>query len=197
MRRAVSFAILAVVVVVLLSGINGFGFDPSPTAFLSDDDAELEAFNKISEVFGDSGSIALVLEASETSLELLKSITEKINSLDWVKSVLSPTEAIKLGSFNLFTMSIPSESYVYEEEGRLVLNEELLADPLYSNLIVSSDGSYYGVMITMAEGYELSSDKLIAELRSTLDSSGVDNYRLIGESVANSETFRSIIDLAF
>ncbi|PZC51819.1 multidrug RND transporter, partial [Mesotoga sp. TolDC] len=194
MRRAVSFAILAVVVVVLLSGIDGFNFDPSPAAFLSDDDAELEAFNEIAEVFGDSGSIALVLEASETSLELLKSITEKINSLEWVKSVLSPTEAVKLGSFNLFTMSIPSESYVYEEEGRLVLNEELLADPLYSNLIVSSDGSYYGVMITIAEGYELSSDKLIAELRSALDSSGVDDYRLIGESVANSETFRSIID---
>ncbi len=197
MRRAVSFAILAVVVVVLLSGINGFSFDPSPAAFLSDDDAELEAFNEIAEVFGDSGSIVLVLEASETSLELLKSITEKISSLDWVKSVLSPAEAVKLGSFNLFTMSIPSENYVYEEEGRLVLNEELLADPLYSNLIISSDGSYYGVMITIAEGYELSSDKFIAELRSALDSSGVDNYRLIGESVANSETFRSIIDLTF
>ncbi|NLT44560.1 MAG: multidrug RND transporter, partial [Thermotogaceae bacterium] len=73
MRRALSFAILAVVVVVLLSGINGFSFDPSPAAFLSDDDSELGAFNKIAEVFGDSGSIVLVLEASQTSLDLLKS----------------------------------------------------------------------------------------------------------------------------
>ncbi|HPE54749.1 MAG TPA: multidrug RND transporter, partial [Mesotoga prima] len=111
MRRAISFIILAVVVVILLSGINGFSFDPSPAAFLSDDDSELEAFNKIAEVFGDTGSIVLILEASQTSLELLKSVTEKINSLDWVKSALSPTEAVKLGSFNLFTMSIPSESY--------------------------------------------------------------------------------------
>ncbi|MDD3680451.1 MAG: MMPL family transporter [Mesotoga sp.] len=197
MRRALSFAILAVVVVVLLSGINGFSFDPSPAAFLSDDDSELGAFNKIAEVFGDSGSIVLVLEASQTSLDLLKSITEKINSLEWVKSVLSPTEAVKLGSFNLFTMSIPSESYVYEEEGRLVLNEELLSNPLYSNLIISSDGRYYAVMITIADGNELKSDALIPELRSVLDSSGVESYRLIGESVANSETFRSIIDLTF
>ena len=197
MRRAISFIILAVVVVILLSGINGFSFDPSPAAFLSDDDSELEAFNKIAEVFGDTGSIVLILEASQTSLELLKSITEKINSLDWVKSALSPTEAVKLGSFNLFTMSIPSESYVYEDEGRLVLNEELLTDPVYSNLIVSSDGRYYAIMITIAEGNELKSDMMIPELRSVLDSSGVESYKLIGESVANFETFRSIFDLTF
>jgi len=197
MRRAVSFALLAAVVIILLSGINGLSFDPSPAAFLSDDDPELAAFNRIAEVFGDTGSIMVILNASETPLELLKRISDEIKSLDWVNSVLSATEAMKLGSFNLFTLRIPAEDYVYLEDGKLVLNEDLLTDPIYSNLLISSDGSYYGILITIADGNELSSDTLVPQLRSKLDSLDVKDYRLIGESVANTETFRSIIDLTF
>ncbi len=81
MRKAVSFALLAAVVIILLSGINGLSFDPSPAAFLSDDDPELAAFNRIAEVFGDTGSIMVILNASETPLELLKRISDEIKSL--------------------------------------------------------------------------------------------------------------------
>ncbi|HDP78610.1 MAG TPA: multidrug RND transporter, partial [Mesotoga infera] len=197
MRRTVSFAILAVVVMVLLLGIDGFSFDPSPAAFLSDDDPELASFNRIAEVFGDTGSIVVILNSSDTSLELLRRITEEIKSLDWISSVLSATDAIKLGEFNLLSFSIHTESFVYEEDGKLILNKDLLKDPMYSNLLVSSDGRYYGVLVSIADGNELSSDILVPQLRSRLDSLGVKNYRLIGESVANSATFRSIIDLTF
>jgi len=197
MRRTVSFAILAVVVMVLLLGIDGFSFDPSPAAFLSDDDPELASFNRIAEVFGDTGSIVVILNSSDTSLELLRRITEEIKSLDWISSVLSATDAIKPGEFNLLSFSIHTESFVYEEDGKLILNKDLLKDPMYSNLLVSSDGRYYGVLVSIADGNELSSDILVPQLRSRLDSLGVKNYRLIGESVANSATFRSIIDLTF
>jgi len=197
MRRAVSFAILAGVAIVLLSGINGFSFDPSPAAFLSDDDPELASFNRIAEVFGDTGSIVVILNSSETSLELLRRITEEIKSLDWISSVLSATQAIKLGEFSLLSFSIPTESFVYEEGGKLFLNKDLLTDPMYSNLLTSSDGRYYGVLVSIADGNELSSDILVPQLRSRLDTLGVKNYKLIGESVANSATFRSIIDLTF
>ncbi|MBN2253924.1 MAG: MMPL family transporter [Kosmotogaceae bacterium] len=197
MRRTFSFAILTVVVIVLLLGIDGFSFDPSPAAFLSDDDPELASFNRIAEVFGDTGSIVVILNSSDTSLELLRRITEEMKSLDWISSVLSATEAIKLGEFNLLSFSIPAESFVYEEEGKLILNKDLLTDPMYSNLLVSSDGRYYGVLVSIADGNELSSDILVPQLRSRLDSLGVENYRLVGESVANSATFRSIIDLTF
>ncbi len=197
MRRVVSFATIAVVVIILLSGIDGLDFDPSPAAFLSLDDPELVAFNRIAKEFGDTGTIMIILDSSQTPLEKLLDIAREVNKLNWVNTVASVLDATKLGRINLLTLQIPVENYVSQSDGRLVLNSEILSDPMYSNLLISSSGKYYGVMVTIAEGSELRSNTLIPQLREAINASGVSSYRLIGESVANSTTFRSIMDLTF
>jgi len=197
MIKLVSFATLTAVVVVLFLGIDGLYFEPSPGSFLSEDDPELMAFSRVAREFGDTGTVMVVLNSSGLSLEKLKEVTQKIDGLDWVNTVASVFDAVELGKLNLLTLQIPKTEYVYQSGEKLVLNMDILNDPFYRDLIISSDGEYYGVLITVASGNEFKSGSNILSLKATLKELGINEYRLIGESVANSTTFRSIMDLTF
>lgn len=197
MRRFVSFGILAAVVLVLLLGIKGLDFDPSPEAFLSEDDPELAAFSRVAKEFGDMGTVMVILDTSKVSLEKLQTIVGKVRELGWVNSATSVLDALKLGKINPFNLQIPREKYVSQSAGDLVLDRTILEDPLYSNLIVSSNGGYYGILITISLESELASSELVSQLREVIEASAVIDYRLTGESVANSTTFKSIMDLTF
>ncbi len=198
MRRILAFSFVGISFLVAGFVFVGLSYDATYDAYVDEDDPFVESFLRIGRDFRDRGMVFIVLESYKNrslALEELNSVVTGVEELPWVSHVYSVLDALKFGRFDLMRFDLPFEPYVAESDGILTLDEEILNDPLYSDLLISSDGESFSVLVTLDIDATHDNQEIVESIRSAIENNTGMSYFLIGENVANYATFRSIRDL--
>ena len=153
--KLVIFSLVAILAI-SSNGINNFKLDASSDALVIEGDASLKKFREIEKEFGGSDFLIVVIEPhdeifSHTTIETIKSLELKIENIKGIESVLSLVDApvffqpkvpLVEVSDNLKDLDDPSIDLT-------LAKEEFLDNPIYKDLIISSDGKTTAMQINL------------------------------------------------
>ena len=131
-----------------------FRLDASSETLLIEGDPDLEYLKEISERYKLKDFLVLTYTpnermVSESSINNLLSLKYKIQSLEWVHSVITLLDVPLLNNYDaplqerLENFSTLKDEGVDKERGF----KEILASPVYKNFVVSEDGSTSGIIV--------------------------------------------------
>ena len=147
---------LLVVLAISSNGINNFKLDASSDALVIEGDASLKKFREAEKEFGGSDFLIVVIEPddeifSNTTIEIIKSLELKIESIAGIESVLSLVDApvffqpkvpLVEVSDNLKDLDDPSIDLA-------LARDEFLDNPIYRDLIISADGKTTAMQVNL------------------------------------------------
>jgi len=153
--KLVIFSLL-VVLAISTNGINNFKLDASSDALVIEGDASLKKFREAEKEFGGSDFLIVVIEPhdeifSNTTIETIKSLELKIESIAGIESVLSLVDApvffqpkvpLVEVSDNLKDLDDPSIDLA-------LARDEFLDNPIYRDLIISADGKTTAMQVNL------------------------------------------------
>ena len=149
------------VLIILLLFLIGFGFfakdfrlDASSDTLLLENDPDLQYLREINERYGSKEFLILTytpdeLMISEKSLNNLLSLKYKIQSLNWVHSVITLLDIPLLHSSNaplaerIQNLKTLKDEGVDKEKGF----QEILNSPVFKNFVISEDGNTTGLIV--------------------------------------------------
>lgn len=169
----VLFAIF-LVLVIASAGITGFKLDASSDALVLEGDAALKKYRENEEEFGDSSFLIVTFEPvnelfSQKSLATLAELEESLSLIDGVDSVLSLMDApiFFQPKVNLSEVADNLKDLSTEGVDLKLAKEEFINNPIYKDLIISSDGSITAMQIVLRGNDEY--DTLISRRYELLD----------------------------
>ena len=139
-----------------------FRLDASSETLLIEGDPDLEYLKEISERYKLKDFLVLTYTpnermVSESSINNLLSLKYKIQSLEWVHSVVTLLDVPLLNNYDaplqerLENFSTLKDEGVDKERGF----KEILASPVYKNFVVSEDGSTSGIIVYIKKNKDL------------------------------------------
>ena len=149
--------------VILLIALLSFGYftkdfrlDASSETLLIEGDPDLEYLKEISNRYGSKEFLILTYTpnqemVSDTSVNNLLSLKYKIQSLDWVHSVITLLDIPLLSNSDapiqerLESFKTLKDEDVDKERGF----KEILASPVFRNYVISEDGKTSGIIINI------------------------------------------------
>ena len=149
------------VLIILLLFLIGFGFftkdfrlDASSDALLLENDPDLQYLREINERYGSKEFLILTytpdeLMISEKSLNNLLSLKYKIQSLNWVHSVITLLDIPLLHSSDaplaerIQNLKTLKDEEIDKEKGF----KEILNSPVFKNFVISEDGTTTGLIV--------------------------------------------------
>ena len=149
------------VLVILLLSLIGFGFftkdfrlDASSDTLLLENDPDLQYLREINERYGSKEFLILTytpdeLMISEKSLNNLLSLKYKIQSLNWVHSVITLLDIPLLHSSDaplaerIQNLKTLKDEEIDKEKGF----KEILNSPVFKNFVISEDGTTTGIIV--------------------------------------------------
>ncbi|NCX29831.1 MAG: RND family transporter [Proteobacteria bacterium] len=169
----VLFAIF-LVLVIASAGITNFKLDASSDALVLEGDAALKKYRENEEEFGDSSFLIVTFEPdnelfSQKSLATLAELEESLSLIDGVDSVLSLMDApiFFQPKVNLSEVADNLKDLSTEGVDLKLAKEEFINNPIYKDLIISSDGSITAMQIVLRGNDEY--DTLISRRYELLD----------------------------
>ena len=158
-------SIFALLLIVLLS----FGFyskdfrlDASSETLLIEGDPDLKYLQEISKRYGSKEFLILTYTpnegmVSDTSINNLLSLKYKIQSLDWVHSVITLLDIPLLDSSDepLEERLQSFKTLKDENIDRLRGFKEILNSPVFRNFVISEDGKTSGIIVNIKKNNEL------------------------------------------
>jgi len=155
---------LLLIVALLSFGYNSkdFRLDASSETLLIDGDPDLEYLKKVSERYGSKEFLILTYTPNEgmftdNSINNLLSLKYKIQSLNWVHSVITLLDVPLLSNSDaplqerLESFKTLKDEGVDKERGF----KEILNSPVYKNFIISEDGNTSGIIINIKKNQTL------------------------------------------
>ena len=157
------------VFIVLLIALLSFGFyskdfrmDASSETLLIEGDPDLEYLKEITNRYGSKEFLVLTYSPnegmiSETSINNLLSLKYKIQSLDWVHSVITLLDIPLLNNSDapiqerLEGFKTLKDEEVDKERGF----KEILDSPVFRNFVISEDGKTSGIIVNLKKIKEL------------------------------------------
>lgn len=149
--------IFSLIIIVLFStfGIKNFKLDASSDALVIEDDLSLKEFRDVEREFGGSDFLIVVFEPfneifSNESIQIIKDLDFHLEEIENVESVLSIVDApvffqpkvpLVDVSDNLKDLDDPSINLIEAKK-------EFLENPIYKDLIISSQGNTTAIQIT-------------------------------------------------
>ena len=169
----VLFAIF-LVIVIASAGITNFKLDASSDALVLEGDVALKKYRENEEEFGDSSFLIVTFEPvnelfSQESLATLAELEESLSLIDGVDSVLSLIDApiFFQPKVNLSEVADNLKDLSTEGVDLKLAKEEFINNPIYKDLIISSDGSITAMQIVLRGNDEY--DTLISRRYELLD----------------------------
>ena len=158
-------AVFVMLLIVLLSfGYNAknFRLDASSETLLIDGDPDLEYLQEISKRYGSKEFLVLTYTpeegmVSDTSINNLLSLKYKIQSLDWVYSVITLLDIPLLNSSDaplqerLENFQTLKDDNVNRDRGF----KEILSSPVFRNFVISEDGKTSGIIVNIKKNSQL------------------------------------------
>ena len=169
----VLFAIF-LVLIIASDGITNFKLDASSDALVLEGDVALKKYRENEEEFGDSSFLIVTFEPvnelfSQESLATLAELEESLSLIDGVDSVLSLMDApiFFQPKVNLSEVADNLKDLSTEGVDLKLAKEEFINNPIYKDLIISSDGSITAMQIVLRGNDEY--DTLISRRYELLD----------------------------
>ena len=171
------FSILLIVLITFGSFIKDFRLDASSETLLIEDDPDLKYLKEINNRYGSKEFLILTYTpntgmATDTSINNLLSLKYKIQSLNWVHSVITLLDIPLLDNSDaplqerLQNFKTLKDKDVNKERGF----NEILNSPVFKNFVISEDGKTSGIIVNIKpnkplEDIENKSHKEINEYR--------------------------------
>ena len=169
----VLFAIF-LVLIIASAGITNFKLDASSDALVLEGDVALKKYRENEEEFGDSSFLIVTFEPvnelfSQKSLATLAELEESLSLIDGVDSVLSLMDApiFFQPKVNLSEVADNLKDLSTEGVDLNLAKQEFINNPIYKDLIISSDGSITAMQIVLRGNDEY--DTLISRRYELLD----------------------------
>ena len=158
-----------VVLLLLLVALFSFGYfskdfrlDASSETLLIEGDPDLKYLREINTRYGSKDFLILTVTpkekiSSQSSINNLLSLKYKIQSLDWVHSVITLLDIPLLNNSNkpiterIKNYSTLKDENVDKERGF----EEILNSPVFRNFVISEDGKTTGIIVNIKKHKEL------------------------------------------
>ena len=151
--------IFAILLIALLSFgyfSKDFRLDASSETLLIEGDPDLEYLKEITDRYGSKDFLVLTYTPNEgmvtdTSINNLLSLKYKIQSLDWVHSVITLLDVPLLNNSDaplqerLKNFKTLKDEGVDQERGF----KEILDSPVFRNFVISEDGKTSGIIVTI------------------------------------------------
>ncbi|MEC9330010.1 MAG: MMPL family transporter [Pseudomonadota bacterium] len=160
--------LLAVVLLCLSFSRTDFRLDASADSLLLEDDEDLRTFRQFSERYHEGSALYLAFTPDgdlfgNNAQQLIKQLKKEIELLDGVDSVLSVLDLplLRQTDRSLAELVTGYRTLQSEDVDMARARQELLASPVFNNLVVSTDGTTTALQINLA------SDKVFSELTKT------------------------------
>ena len=197
--------------VILLITLLGFGYfskdfrlDASSETLLIKGDPDFEYLKEINDRYGSKEFLVLTYTPNEgmvtdTSINNLLSLKYKIQSLDWVHSVITLLDIPLLNNSDaslqerLESFKTLKDKDVDKERGF----KEILDSPVFRNYVISEDGKTSGIIVTikqnkLSENIENKSQKEIEEYRDQIKKQNHENILEIRNVIKSYEDIGKI-----
>lgn len=140
------FAITAIILVVASHAVD-FRMDASADSLVLENDQSLEYYRKVKKRYGTDDYLFITFSPkdelfSENAIRQLKAIRDQVAALPEVETVISLIDAPIFDAKTVSLGNIEDDIYFIEDKGVQLAKakNDLLAIPLYRNLLVSEDG---------------------------------------------------------
>jgi predicted RND superfamily exporter protein len=144
------------VICLAFQGITNFKLDASSDALVLEGDAAFKKYRENEEEFGDSSFLIVTYEPnaelfSNKSLSTLQEIENNLSNIDGVDSVLSLLDApiFFQPKVSLTEISDNLKDLTTEGIDLKLAKEEIINNPIYKDLIISSDGSITAMQVVL------------------------------------------------
>ena len=186
-------SILIILIIALFSFGNyskDFRLDASSETLLIEGDPDLKYLQEISKRYGSKEFLILTYTpnegmVSDTSINNLLSLKYKIQSLDWVHSVITLLDIPLLNSSDsplqerLQSFKTLKDEDIDRDRGF----NEILSSPVFRNFVISEDGKTSGIIVNIKKNDELKNieEKTKAEIENYKDKIKKQNHKNILE----------------
>ncbi len=184
------FAILIILVLSFGYNAKNFRLDASSETLLIEGDPDLKYLQEISERYGSKEFLILTYTPNEgmvsnTSINNLLSLKYKIQSLDWVHSVITLLDIPLLNSSDtplqerLENFKTLKDEDIDKERGF----KEIVSSPVFRNFVISEDGKTSGIIVNIKKSEKLKdiSNASIEEIENYKDKIKKENHQNILE----------------
>ena len=185
------------VFVFLIIAVLSFGYhtkdfrlDASSETLLIEGDPDLTYLEEVTERYGSKNFLILTYTPvegmiSNSSINNLLSLKYKIQSLDWVHSVITLLDVPLLSNSDA-SLKKRLESFKTLKDEDVDKNrgfQEILNSPVYRNFVISEDGNTSGIIVNIKEGKKLDNieNKLKEEIENHKDQIKKQNHKNILE----------------
>ena len=156
------FTILIISLVSFGFFLKDFRLDASSETLLIEGDPDLQYFQEISDRYGSKEFLVLTyspndLMVSDASINNLLSLKYKIQSLNWVHSVITILDVPLLNSSDApLQERIQNFKTLKDEEiDRDRGFKEILSSPVFRNFVISEDGKTSGIIVNIKKNFEI------------------------------------------
>ena len=156
------FLLLIVTLVSFGNYSKDFRLDASSETLLIEGDPDLEYLREVTDRYGSKEFLVLTYTPnedmiSENSINNLLSLKYKIQSLDWVYSVVTLLDIPLLNSSDESLQDRLENFKTLKDEGvdRERGFKEILDSPVFRNFVISEDGKTSGIIVNLKKGKEL------------------------------------------
>ena len=170
-------SVLLILIITLISFANfskDFRLDASSETLLIEGDPDLEYLKEITNRYGSKDFLVLTYTPkekmiSESSINNLLSLKYKIQSLDWVHSVITLLDVPLLNSSDdslqkrLENFKTLKDDGVDKERGF----KEILNSPVFRNFVISEDGKTSGIIVNIKKNKEF--EKIIIKTKKEIE----------------------------
>ena len=152
------FAVLLIIIICFGTFVKDFRLDASSETLLIEGDPDLEYLREITDRYGSKEFLVLTYTpnegmVSDTSINNLLSLKYKIQSLDWVHSVITLLDIPLLDNSDaplqerLEAFKTLKDEGVNKERGF----KEILDSPVFRNFVISEDGKTSGIIVNIKQ----------------------------------------------
>ena len=155
------WAVMIAIVAIFLgtsSGLQNFKLDASSDALVIEGDEAFKVYRETGETFGNSDFLIITYTPnsdlfSDESLATIKSLETSIEKFKTVESVLSILDAPIFFQPRVPLADLMDNLKTIESDGidLVAAKEEILNNPVYQELIISSSGTTTAMQVTLAQ----------------------------------------------
>ena len=183
--------VISILILCLLTSLyfsKDFRLDASSETLLIEGDPDLKYFNEISQRYNSKEFLVLTFSPKENmisdkSINNLLSLKYKIQSLNWVHSVITILDVPLLNSTDetlsdkLKNFSTLKSEGINREDGF----NEILSSPVFKNFVISEDGKTSGIIVNIKKSIEPERFKSKKEEQIFKDNKKKENHKNIVE----------------
>jgi len=198
-------ALMLLMLGIMTANIPNFKLDASADSLILENDKDLAKYRNIIQDYGTNDFIVMTLSPNngdifdEENISIIKSLKNRISSIDNVESVISLIDVplVESSDTPILEMINNVPTLLSNNTDKIKAKKEILDSPIYKNLIISEDGTTTALQINLSSNPELLElNKIKASLVSKKISGDITSLEALRLEAIKSEykTIKSLYD---